>query len=176
MDRWRVSTAVCALFAVGCQPSDAQSAHASPDADVAQRYDPWEVSSCRVLLKNRADGAHVAWIATSQDYGMHLETHVHDIESLPHVTDLGLRLRADGDPKREIAARAQRGDDESDSANLLSVILDSPQRKFIDSAAAKLTLVRGNRTLIEIPVESLPDLEPIAKECGAREPGDHVNE
>ena len=176
MNSWRFLTALCGFLAIGCEPSDAQSAQASPAEDVAQHYDPWEVSSCRVLLKNRADGAHVAWVATYQDYGMHLETHVDDIESLPHATDLGLRLRADGDPRREIAARAQRGDDESDSANILSVILDSPQRELIDSAARKLALVRGKGTLMEIPVESLPDLQPIAKECGARDPGDHVNE
>ena len=168
--------ALGALLLLGCGPSGAQATDGSPAADVAQHYEPWEVSSCRVLLKSRADGEHVAWVAAYQDYGMHLETHVDDIESLPHATDLGIRLRADGDPKREITARAQRGDDESDSANILSVILDSPQRKLIDSSARKLALVRGSETLIEIPVESLPDLEPIAKECGAREPGDHVNE
>jgi len=146
----------------------------APPAASAPQYEPWDDAGCYRTLKDRANGAHTAWVEAN-DYGLFLNTHIDAFETLPHATDLGFRLRADGDPQREIAAKGQRGDDESDSANYLSIILDQPQRRFV-AGAKRIAVVRGEAMLIELPVDTLADLEPIAEECTPGAPGQHINE
>ena len=175
-------TLLGALLLCGCGDSaapdvdrgaaEANVATTAPAASTLQ-YEPWGKAGCHMILKDRANGAHTAWVEAN-DYGLFLSTHIDTIETLPHATDLGLRLRADGDLRREIAAKGQRGDDESDSANYLTIILDRPQRQFVDGAK-RIAVMRGEAMLIELPVDTLADLEPIAEECTPGAPGQYIN-
>ena len=147
---------------------------AAVQAPLAAQYEPWGEASCGMVLKGKPDGAHVAWIGGS-DYGVLLGAHVEAIRTLPHASDLGLRLRADGDPKREVAAKGQRGDSESDSANYIEVILDKPQRDLIDGAE-RIAVVRADKVLVELPVDTLADLESVAEACTPGGPGQYPEE
>ena len=173
----------CALLLGGCGDNyapegnrgeaKASAAASAPTAGTPQ-YRPWREAGCRMILEGSAVGEHTAWVEAN-DYGLFFNTHIDAIKSLPHATDLGLRLRADGDLRREIAARGQRGDEESDSTNYLSIILDTPQRRFVASAE-RIAVVRGDTTLIELPVDTLVDLETIADKCTLGGPGEYFNE
>ena len=173
----------CALLLAGCGESHApegnqrettaSAAAAAPTVGTPQ-YKPWSEAGCRMTLENSAVGEHTAWVEAN-DHGLFFNTHINAIESLPRATDLELRLRADGDLRREIAARGQRGDEESDSTNYLSIILDAPQRRLVASAEW-IAVVRGETTLIELPVGTLVDLETIADKCTLGGPGEYFNE
>lgn len=141
---------------------------------LAAQFEPWSEPGCRMDLKHKSDGMHLAWVQGS-DYGVQLGTHVDAIETLPNLTDLGLRLRADGDPKREVAAKGQRGDSDSDSSTFVEIILDAPQRALIDGAE-RIAVMRGGATLVELPVGTLADLESVAEECTPGGPGRYVEE
>jgi hypothetical protein len=154
-------------------PSPANATTAAP-IELTSQYERWGEPSCRMDLKRKADGAHVAWIG-SGEYGVLLGSHVDAIETLPNATDLGLKLRADGDPKREVAAKGQRGDAESDSANYLEIILDQPQRALIDGAD-RVAVMRAGKVLVELPVGTLADLESVAESCTDGGPGQFPEE
>jgi hypothetical protein len=182
--RWGAAL-VAALAVAACdraaEPGAAANEIASPanaaaDAPVAlaAQYEPWGEPGCHMVLKRKSDGMHLAWVQGSE-YGVSLNTHLDSIAELPNATDLGLRLRADGDPKREVAAKGQRGDSDSDSSTYVEIILDAPQRALIDGAE-RIAVMRAGKALIELPVDTLADLESVAEECTPGGPGRYVEE
>ena len=172
-----------ALLLGGCGSGEPQPAQqgvapakisATPAAAAAAQYEPWEEPSCRMNLKDKGGARHAAWVGAGE-YGVLLQTHLDAIDTLPHATDLALKLRADGDPRREVPAKGTRGNDESDSANYLTIILDKPQRALIDGAE-RIAVMRGGTSLIELPVDTLADLESVAEACTTGKPGEFPNE
>lgn len=167
-----LATAACDRAAA---PGNAAANEAAPaPGPLAARYEPWGEPGCHMVLKRKSDGMHLAWVQGS-DYGVSLGTHVEAIETLPNLTDLGLRLRADGDPTREVAAKGRRGDSDSDSSNFIELILDAPQRALVDGAE-RIAVMRGGAALVELPVGTLADLESVAAECTPGGPGRYVEE
>jgi hypothetical protein len=82
----------------------------------------------------QVDGAEAlqGWLAGSDD-GIVLSLVNSDaIEKLPVSDSLELTLRADEDPKRAVPARGDHG--EGDSATLLQIVIDPPQRALMDGA------------------------------------------
>jgi hypothetical protein len=182
--RWGAAL-VAALAVAACdraaEPGAAANEIASPanvSADapspLAAQYEPWGEPACHMVLKRKSDGMHLAWVQGSE-YGVSLNTHLDSIAELPNATDLGLRLRADGDPKREVPARGQRGDSDSDSSTYVEIILDAPQRALIDGAE-RIAVMREGKALIELPVDTLADLQSVAEECTPGGPGRYVEE
>ena len=155
-------------------PEAAAEPAQAPQPALAAQYEPWGEPACHMVLKRKSDGMHLAWVQGS-DYGVSLNTHLDSIAELPNLTDLGLRLRADGDPKREVAARGRRGDSDSDSSTFVEIILDAPQRALIDGAE-RVAVMRQGKALVELPVDSLADLQSVAEECTPGGPGRYVEE
>jgi hypothetical protein len=164
----RVAT-MAMLFAVaGCGGTERMSGNEEADLPAANRasVEPaaavsgnagprWRMDTECYWELPQVDGGEAlqGWLAGSDD-GIVLNLVNSDaIEKLPVSDSLELTLRADGDPKLEVAASGAHSD--GDGATLLAVVIDPPQRALMDGAG-RLSVGHKGQAVAELSLLGAP--------------------
>ncbi|MGI8706482.1 MAG: hypothetical protein ACR2JJ_11970 [Sphingomicrobium sp.] len=124
-------------------------------APTSPSFPPWKQEADCYWVLTYPDGvAHRAWISGGE-YGVFFNIVDDSMPSWPVSDSLPITFVADGASERSVTARGNHGDE--DSATLLTVILDEPQRALI-AGAKEITVTSDGRTEFTLPMAGSPTL------------------
>jgi hypothetical protein len=136
-------------------PAANRASAKSPAAESGNAGPSWRMDTECYWQLPQVDGGEAlqGWLAGSDD-GIVLNLVNNDaIEKLPLSDSLELTLRADGDPKREVAASGAHGD--GDGATLLAIVINPPQRALMDGAE-RLSVDHKGQAVAELSLLGAP--------------------
>ena len=177
--RWSRSLPFLTLALAACGEGDASRSPAGLPtvalviASPAAAFPPWKSEGPCYWVLTYPDGvAHRAWMGGGET-GVFLNIVDDALPSWPVSDALDISLKADGAPPRSVKARGSHRD--GDSATLLNIILDEPQRALIAGADA-ITVASRGRTPFTLPMAGSPSRAELDACDGNPGPGEFSNE